>query len=475
MSVFIKKSKLRVKNEDGTSYTGVMNAIAEESTEELIKQIEAKGEEVVAKGKKTLESIPEDYTVLEENVDELKEDIVIADLLSGGRIKEYFDDNTHGIVTNFLLKSGVEYTFINNSNIEFNGFIDGDFSTSKIFYFGTDVVKFTPKISGRFSAYKNNSNSSNYIDLIVLTGNRKEIEELKDTLNTIQTPKKITVKQDGTGDYTTFTEAIKSIQNDTTLKEIYVYGGDYNVFEEIGGKSFTDTIVESDLWENVNTIIPPNTTIIGVGKVNILYQPLDSEVTNAAANLISPINMRNGDVSLKNLTIKAKNCRYAIHDEGGDNEEQYTHIYENVKVIKNFGAKGKSQAFGCGIGFNARLFFNDSIFKGDKSPVFSIHNNLQSDLDSSYIHIENTIIDDFNSGNNGVSLLNTYRAENKERMNKFICCNSYIANKLILGLNGARSTANTFEVTAIGCNNFIVDEQGLSANNFTPIKQNIIN
>lgn len=42
MSVFIKKSKLRVKNEDGTSYTGVMNAIAEESTEELIKQIEAK-------------------------------------------------------------------------------------------------------------------------------------------------------------------------------------------------------------------------------------------------------------------------------------------------------------------------------------------------------------------------------------------------------------------------------------------------
>lgn len=69
MSVFIKKSKLRVKNEDGTSYTGVMNAIAEESTEELIKQIEAKG-------KKTLESIPKDYTALEGNVDKLKEDKV---------------------------------------------------------------------------------------------------------------------------------------------------------------------------------------------------------------------------------------------------------------------------------------------------------------------------------------------------------------------------------------------------------------
>ena len=44
------------------------NAIAEESTEELIKQIEAKGN-------KTLESIPKDYTVLEGNVDKLKEDL----------------------------------------------------------------------------------------------------------------------------------------------------------------------------------------------------------------------------------------------------------------------------------------------------------------------------------------------------------------------------------------------------------------
>lgn len=69
MSIFIKKSKLRVKNEGGTSYTGVMNAIAEESTEDLVKQIEAKGN-------KTLESIPEDYTVLEGNVDKLKEDLV---------------------------------------------------------------------------------------------------------------------------------------------------------------------------------------------------------------------------------------------------------------------------------------------------------------------------------------------------------------------------------------------------------------
>lgn len=95
MSVFIKKSKLRVKNEDGTSYTGVMNAIAEESTEELIKQIEAKG-------KKTLESIPEDYTVLEEKVDKLKEEMAnvksITDAIDERILEAFFGAMRNGKV-----------------------------------------------------------------------------------------------------------------------------------------------------------------------------------------------------------------------------------------------------------------------------------------------------------------------------------------------------------------------------------------
>ena len=88
MSVFIKKSKLRVKNEDGTSYTGVMNAVAEESTEELIKQIEAKGEEAVEKGKKTLESIPEDYAELNGMVDGLNEDLINKVVIQKGKVEE---------------------------------------------------------------------------------------------------------------------------------------------------------------------------------------------------------------------------------------------------------------------------------------------------------------------------------------------------------------------------------------------------
>lgn len=114
MSVFIKKSKLRVKNEDGTSYTGVMNAIAEESTEELIKQIEAKGN-------KTLESIPEDYTVLEGNVDELKKDI--GDIISKETSQNIFDEVWEIGGINSLGKDNNSQTSMKRT-----GFIDVDIS-----------------------------------------------------------------------------------------------------------------------------------------------------------------------------------------------------------------------------------------------------------------------------------------------------------------------------------------------------------
>lgn len=132
MSVFIKKSKLRVKNEDGTSYTGVMNAVAEESTEELIKQIEAKGEEIVAKGKKTLESIPEDYTELNGRVDGLKEDKVskpsVADdgkipRAKNGEVEwveagQPTDEQTNNAVTSWLNEHPEATTTVQDGSIE---------------------------------------------------------------------------------------------------------------------------------------------------------------------------------------------------------------------------------------------------------------------------------------------------------------------------------------------------------------------
>lgn len=154
MSVFIKKSKLRVKNEDGTSYTGVMNAIAEESTEELIKQIEAKG-------KKTLESIPKDYTVLEGNVDKLKEDKVDKPSVNDNNkiprakdgevewveVGQPTDEQTNSAVKSWLNEHPEATTTVQDGSIEeikinknFLPYIKNDYFTPQMFGAKGDVT-----------------------------------------------------------------------------------------------------------------------------------------------------------------------------------------------------------------------------------------------------------------------------------------------------------------------------------------------
>lgn len=75
MSVYLKPGQLKIKDENG-DYTGI-NTVALESTAEYQAQMETKGDQIIddieAKGEETLASIPEDYTALSEEIDELNE------------------------------------------------------------------------------------------------------------------------------------------------------------------------------------------------------------------------------------------------------------------------------------------------------------------------------------------------------------------------------------------------------------------
>jgi hypothetical protein len=59
------------------------------------------------------------------------------------------------------------------------------------------------------------------------------------------------------------------LPDDGLDKIVYVDGGVYDIFEEIGGTEYAQSIPESseDLWRQYNTIIPSNTKIIGIGEV----------------------------------------------------------------------------------------------------------------------------------------------------------------------------------------------------------------
>lgn len=131
-----------------------MNAIAEESTEELIKQIEAKG-------KKTLESIPKDYTVLEGNVDKLKEDKVDKPSVNDNNkiprakdgevewveVGQPTDEQTNSAVKSWLNEHPEATTTVQDGSIEeikinknFLPYIKNDYFTPQMFGAKGDVT-----------------------------------------------------------------------------------------------------------------------------------------------------------------------------------------------------------------------------------------------------------------------------------------------------------------------------------------------
>ena len=87
--------------------------------------------------------------------------------------------------------------------------------------------------------------------------------------------------------------------------------------------------------------------------------------------LISPLNIRNGDVRIENIIVDALNCRYAIHDGGSSVDTNSVHEYVNVKAKKRSGGFG--QACGFGIGKNCNFIFRDCVIDSNVT-CFTIHN-----------------------------------------------------------------------------------------------------
>lgn len=173
-------------------------------------------------------------------------------------------------------------------------------------------------------------------------------------------------------DYTKFIECLKALKDNTNNKVIYVDGGNYDIFSEIGGKSFCDTIPEGETaWQNYSVFIPPNTTVIGVGDVFFNFNPSIDEIGNGL-KLLSPINIQ-GTCHLENITINASNCRYCIHDEteGDAKFIGAKKSYKNVHCIKSGG--GLSQAYSCGFDDLMTFSFDNCIFESTLD-AFSMHN-----------------------------------------------------------------------------------------------------
>ena len=271
----------------------------------------------------------------------------------------------------------------------------------------------------------------------------------------------------GTGkQFTSLIDCFEALKDNKDWKTILIYEGTYDIFDEIGGTDFVNTITSDDTWRGVSVFVPDNTRLIGVGDVKLEFLPEDNEITSLAAGYLSALNI-SGSVEIENIKIRAKNCRYCIHDETSSLSvyNNTTRKYKNVECVKETGTLGNVQAYACGFQQGMKFDFKDCVFKSNRGNAFSMHNSSTGGVT---INIENcVIITDANgysvelinlSGNqvrNIVNVLNTYM----ERT----------GTGKLLAVTGT-NVVNTFDVTLIGCSD-IGDTTIDISGNLYPIKQ----
>ena len=181
------------------------------------------------------------------------------------------------------------------------------------------------------------------------------------------------------------------IINMTDYKDIracfdYVYsmGDKYEKYyvEVPEGVYNTEELFTEEEWNNegkdvgwnyyYGLTIPDNCYLVGIGAVDkIVFQNGGSKPDS---DVKSPLNFKNSG-GIENITVKAKGCRYAIHDDMAWNAEHYTRIVRNCKIIDN-GSTIKA-AYGSGIYGDCDFFFYNTEFiaYGDAYP-FSLHNTI---------------------------------------------------------------------------------------------------
>lgn len=195
------------------------------------------------------------------------------------------------------------------------------------------------------------------------------------------------------GDYASLTECLQALQGDTRAKTIRILPGEYDIFAELGGAAQWAAYDGGANWRDVQPVVPPNTRLLGVGRVTLRMTPSADQISAKAATLLSPLNV-SGTATIENLTIIAKNCRYAIHDEASGRDEfaNSEHTYRHVTAIKQSSdGIGYTQTLGCGEARNGRYLFEDCVIRG--SVPFSIHTNRNAAGDGTNITFRHCLLE----------------------------------------------------------------------------------
>ena len=219
---------------------------------------------------------------------------------------------------------------------------------------------------------------------------------------------------------TSFTKALQNLSliGDDVEKILYVEQGIYDIYKEIGGAAFANTITDYNKWYEYSVFVPKNTKIIGIGNV-ILTMDIDVSELNPdsqATNALSPLNIREA-CSINNIQIAASRCRYGLHIEGLGQDKYNNNLFElNNVSIKFIGdTYGFGSAIGIGLNKGCVLSADSCIFKTDKGWGIGGHLNNGTAI----INISNSA---FDSKKQSFSISNNITAKNANCVFSFYNC-----------------------------------------------------
>lgn len=361
-----------------------------------------------------------------------------------------FVEGSASAESNLTLTAGVTYTIKNITDGVYDGLLYISGHTSPAVYMPTvgNSVTFTPNDTGKLRYYNANLPSGT-VAVVSVTGTDvytkvSVIEELKEELGNTEQVKVYEVGADK--DYTSFVDCINSLPVDGK-KLVKVYAGEYDIYDEMGGDDFVATMSSSSAWYNVNPIVPPNTKIVGIGRVVFKYNAPDN-IDPDKAVLLSCINIR-GSAEVENITIECKNLRYAIHVEGSANSDfNYSkYVIKNCKITRENGTY-ENACIGIGLNYGCAIDVIGCDIKSNTTYGNSllIHGNTELLAGSGKMTIDNTIMLD-----NYVNVLLLVRNNSLAEI-PVIISNSYLGS-LIYKQSGPGTDVNDeFAVTLLNCN-----------------------
>lgn len=281
----------------------------------------------------------------------------------------------------------------------------------------------------------------------------------------------------GSGDYTSLTECLKDLKDNADKKTIKILSGTYDIFEEYGGAEFVAEVDVETGWRENSVLIPKNTHLLGIGQVILKWEPDPEDIIDDEhANLFSPINLSDDNITIENVEIICSNGRYCIHDECGVRWEdatakfqKITHKYINVRAIRTAKTYGNVQAYGGGSSAEGMYVFENCLFSSPLTNVWSTHansNNVQGNGGCKFI-FNNCIFDTDTPSGGTVRFINGEFFKNKNNVSFNSC---YINGDIMVTYSGSGSEAvadrkQTYDITALKTtvNEIVIDGEYGSA------------